>query len=47
LEIKNELVDLQLQVNPNISVSHAHQLAENARHALLTQVEGVSEVLFL
>ncbi|KAI8826488.1 cation efflux family-domain-containing protein [Chytriomyces cf. hyalinus JEL632] len=39
------LVDLQLRVKPRISVSLAHQIAENARHAICTQVSDVSEVL--
>ena len=38
-------IDLQLIVNPRISVSHAHQLAENVRHALISHVKGVSEVI--
>ncbi|KAI9330054.1 cation efflux family-domain-containing protein [Obelidium mucronatum] len=39
------LVDLQVQVNPRITVSLAHQIAENARYAIMREVPGVSEVL--
>ncbi|KAI9206210.1 cation efflux family-domain-containing protein [Polychytrium aggregatum] len=39
------LVDLQLQVNPHISVSTAHQIAENVRHQITKDVEDISEVL--
>ncbi|KAJ3287711.1 hypothetical protein HDU79_005481 [Rhizoclosmatium sp. JEL0117] len=39
------LVDLQVQVNPRITVSLAHQISENARHAITNQVPGISEVL--
>jgi len=38
-------VDLQLQVNPWISVSHGHQLAENVRHEIMHSVHGVTEVI--
>ncbi|KAJ3063145.1 hypothetical protein HDU98_001009 [Podochytrium sp. JEL0797] len=39
------LVDLQVRVNPRITVSLAHQIAENARHAIMQQVPEVAEVL--
>ncbi|KAJ3129138.1 hypothetical protein HK098_002379 [Nowakowskiella sp. JEL0407] len=39
------LVDLQLQVNSKLSVSAAHQISENLRHKIMTQLLGVSEVL--
>ncbi|KAJ3333253.1 hypothetical protein HDU76_010073 [Blyttiomyces sp. JEL0837] len=39
------LVDLQLQVNPRISVSMSHQISENVRHAIYSRVEGITEVL--
>ncbi|KAJ3281003.1 hypothetical protein HK104_000269 [Borealophlyctis nickersoniae] len=36
-------IDLQLLVNPWISVSHAHQLAENLRHGVFREIDGVAE----
>ncbi|KAJ3109356.1 hypothetical protein HDU96_007244 [Phlyctochytrium bullatum] len=41
----DHLVDLQLQVNPRISVSQSHQISENVRHAIMRQVPRVTEVL--
>ncbi|KAI8853249.1 cation efflux family-domain-containing protein [Chytridium lagenaria] len=38
-------IDLQLQVNPRISVSQSHQISENVRYAILTKVPRVTEVL--
>ena len=39
------LVDLHVQVPPDISVSHGHQIAEQVRKRLLAADPGVSEVL--
>ncbi|KAI9352540.1 hypothetical protein DFJ73DRAFT_349360 [Zopfochytrium polystomum] len=39
------LVDLQLQVNPRISVSMSHQITENLRHALYEKIPGLVEAL--
>ncbi|KAJ3129143.1 hypothetical protein HK098_002384 [Nowakowskiella sp. JEL0407] len=39
------LVDLQLQLNSKLSVSAAHQISENLRQKIMTQLLGVSEVL--
>ncbi|KAJ3036808.1 hypothetical protein HDV00_002361 [Rhizophlyctis rosea] len=37
-------VDLQLKVKPFISVSHAHQIAENLRHGMFQRVSGIGEI---
>lgn len=39
------LVDLQLQVNPRISVSMSHQITENVRHELYEKIDGLTEAL--
>ncbi|KAJ3096261.1 hypothetical protein HDU97_006066 [Phlyctochytrium planicorne] len=41
----DHLLDLQLQVNPRISVSQSHQISENVRHAILMEIPKVTEVL--
>ncbi|KAJ3348249.1 hypothetical protein HDU83_001436 [Entophlyctis luteolus] len=38
-------VDFQVQVNPRITVSLAHQISENARHAIVSALPAVAEVL--
>ncbi|KAJ3219631.1 hypothetical protein HDU67_000119 [Dinochytrium kinnereticum] len=38
-------IDLQLQVSPRISVSQSHQISENVRHAVITKVPRITEVL--
>ncbi len=39
------LVDVHLLVNPRISVSEGHQIAETARQTLIEQFEEISEVM--
>ncbi|TPX69573.1 hypothetical protein SpCBS45565_g02290 [Spizellomyces sp. 'palustris'] len=37
-------VDMQVLVNPHISISHAHQISENLKHDMVKEIQGLQEV---